>query len=195
MPPKLLGAPYTPPRVRRGDRVTCLYRDGDAIVSGWTDARIIWPRCRAVGGGAGSGLLMTEELRRAVLTESAAALKYWFGVGTKAVWNWRRWAGVGGIATTPGSRAAHRVACMAGGAAMKAKVWTDEERDARAEQSRQLALRPTGRWGAKGWKRREEKRLGRAPDETIALDLGRSTNAVRVKRTRMGIPAFRDRRM
>jgi len=56
---------------------------------------------------------MTEELARAVLTESAAALMHWFGVSSKAVWNWRRWAGVSGTATTPDSVEAHHDASEA----------------------------------------------------------------------------------
>lgn len=40
--PALLAGPYSPPPVRRGDRVTCLYRDGDAVVTSWTDAPIPW---------------------------------------------------------------------------------------------------------------------------------------------------------
>ncbi len=40
---KLLGAPYRPPALRVGDQATCLYRDCDVIVTGWTDALISWP--------------------------------------------------------------------------------------------------------------------------------------------------------
>lgn len=134
--------------MKKGDRVTCLYRDGDAVVGTWTAAPIPWPRCRAVGAMGGSGLLMTEELARAVRTESADALKHWFGVGTKAVWNWRRWAGVSGVATTPGSQSTHRTASFAGGAAMRAKEWTDAERDAISGRSK--GRRPE-RWGERRW--------------------------------------------
>jgi hypothetical protein len=62
---KLLFGPYRPPALQRGDRATCLFRDGDAVVTSWTDARISWPRCRAEGThGGGSGLLVDEELAR-----------------------------------------------------------------------------------------------------------------------------------
>ena len=60
---QLLHGPYHAPAVKRGDRVSCLYRDGDVIVTGWSDARISWPRCRAVQRG-GTGLLVDEELAR-----------------------------------------------------------------------------------------------------------------------------------
>ncbi len=33
-------------------------RDGDVIITGWTSARIPWPRCQAVGVKGGSGVLL-----------------------------------------------------------------------------------------------------------------------------------------
>src|SRR5438874_4584445 len=96
MPAKsnLLGGPYQPPALRKGDRTTCLYRDGDVVITAWTDAPLSWPRCRALQHRGGSGLLVTEDLVRAIRTESAQALKWWFGVSTHTVWCWRRAFGV-----------------------------------------------------------------------------------------------------
>jgi hypothetical protein len=34
--------------------------------------------------------LVDEELARAIRHESPAALKYWWGVGSKVVWKWRK---------------------------------------------------------------------------------------------------------
>jgi hypothetical protein len=31
--------PYRAPSLRVGERVTCLFKDGDVVVTGWTDAR------------------------------------------------------------------------------------------------------------------------------------------------------------
>ena len=59
--------PYNPPALRRGDRAACLFRDGDVIITGWSDARIPWPRCRRPGTHCGgSGLLVDAELARAI---------------------------------------------------------------------------------------------------------------------------------
>jgi len=58
---KLLYGPYRSPPLRRGDRTTCLFRDGEVIVTGWSDARIAWPRCRLICAQGGSGLLVDEE--------------------------------------------------------------------------------------------------------------------------------------
>src|SRR5262249_30547714 len=92
---RLLHGPYQAPPLRRGDRATCLLRDGDVVITGWSDARISWPRCRAVGTrGGGSGLLLDEELARAVRHESAAAIGYWWGVSEGVVWRGRQALGV-----------------------------------------------------------------------------------------------------
>ena len=73
---KLLHGPYFPPRLSRGERATCLYRDTEVIVTSWSNGRIPWPRCRVIGSrGGGSGLLVNEELLRAIRTESAEALR------------------------------------------------------------------------------------------------------------------------
>jgi hypothetical protein len=40
---KLLHGPYRAPRLRVGDRATCLFRDCLVVVTGWTDAPISWP--------------------------------------------------------------------------------------------------------------------------------------------------------
>lgn len=145
-PPALLGS-YSVPAVEVGDIEFCEYRLADCRVTSWNEAPIRWPRCNKLGVKGGSGLLVTEELVRAIKTESAMALMHWFGVGEKAVWNWRkRFVPGKGNWRTPGSRAELQKISEAGAAAIKTKEWTDEELQARSELSKRLGLRPT-RWG------------------------------------------------
>ena len=92
--PELLHGPYEAPALRRGDRTTCLFRDAEVIITSWTDTPISWPRCQRVGVRGGSGLLVTEELVRAIRTESSLAIQYWWGVRMETVWRWRKAFGV-----------------------------------------------------------------------------------------------------
>jgi hypothetical protein len=93
--------------------------------------------------------LVDDELARAIRQESAAAIKYWWGVGSNAVWKWRQ-ALARGCGKQPITR----------------PRWTTEE----------LAL------------------LGTAPDEEIALKIGKTKRAVGEKRCQLGIPNPCDRR-
>jgi hypothetical protein len=55
--------------------------------------------------------------------------------------------------------------------------------------------RSSGRpWGEQAWKREELDLLGTLPDAEVAARIGRTVNAVRVKRTKLRIPAARDDR-
>jgi hypothetical protein len=91
---RLLHGPYRAPKLHVGDRATCLYRDCDVVVTAWTDARISWPRALPVGRKGHPSILVNEELARAVRTEAAVAVCFWWGVSEGVVWRWRKALGV-----------------------------------------------------------------------------------------------------
>jgi hypothetical protein len=113
---RLLHGPYRPPRLRKGDRAMCLLRDCAVVVTGGTDARISWPRCRPVDVPRSyPSLLVDDELARAVRRESAAAVRYWWGVSEGVVWRWRRRRALGVTRTNnEGTRRRVRAASEAG---------------------------------------------------------------------------------
>jgi hypothetical protein len=165
MPAAALIGSYLPPAARVGRRVRCLYRGAWCKVTSWTEAPISWPRVLPAGGRGDPGLLVTTELRRAIRTESAEALKHWFGISTLVAWKLRTWAGVEGHTRTAGSRRLQQEVSERGAAGMKAKVWTEAELDARSELAKSLGLKPTGRWGRDGWTPEPDALLGTDHDD------------------------------
>lgn len=87
----LLGAPYLTPKVSPGDWIEDAER-GAVQVGGYTEtARIPWPRVKRTGKAS---LILCGDLIRAVRTESALAIKYWWGVSGVVVARWRKTLGV-----------------------------------------------------------------------------------------------------
>ncbi|HKB35614.1 MAG TPA: hypothetical protein VKD72_04115 [Gemmataceae bacterium] len=104
------------------------------------------------------------------------------------MWHWRRALGVGRT-DSPGSRRLIRAAAETGAEGIKRREWTDEEREQYRQRAVELDL---GRFLVaprleRQWKRAELRLLGTAPDEEIAARIGRTTTAVRIMRTRLGI--------
>jgi hypothetical protein len=193
-PPRLLAGPYTTPPLRRGDHAICLYRDADVTITSWTSAPIPWPRCYRPGThGGGSGLLVTEELVRAIRTESAVALKHWFGVSTSTVWSWRRTFGVAQWGTA-GSKQLHQEVSERAADVIRGTRQSKETIRRRMQTRRERGCPPPVRWTEDGWKPEEIALLGAMPDEELARRLGRSPTAVSLKRRRLKIPNPQDRR-
>lgn len=194
MTPQELVARYPPPfAAKKGTLVKCLYRQTECRVTSWTKAPLSWPRVQPLNQLGGSGLLVNETLVLAIRTESAESLKWWLGVSPGVVWKWRKMFGVGGTATTPGSKKAHHDASLRGAVTVKAREWTDDER---AELTQRLAKacsrvqRP--RWTPEngGWTAEELALLGTDQDKVLAKKLKRTVIAVTVKRVRLKIAAF-----
>lgn len=91
--PPLLGKPYRAPQCEEGDMLFCEHNDGDILVAGITEAPIPWP---AYVTPINPRLIpiLTGDLTRAVRTESAASVAYWWGVSRYTVRRWRRRLGV-----------------------------------------------------------------------------------------------------
>jgi hypothetical protein len=193
---KLLFGPYKPPRLRVGDRATCLLHDCTVVITSITDAPIPWPRCRALGPGrGGSGLWLGGALEEAVRRESAAAVRFWWRLSAATVWKMRQALGV----TRTNNEGTQRLvwhAAVRGAEAVKAREWTEPERAARRRLNAERNLGRNLRLGYHGprWTKAELDLLGRLPDDEVAARTGRTANGVRVMRTRLGIATARDRR-
>lgn len=88
---RLVGGPYYPPAVRRGDWLHDEIR-GLMQVGGYTEsARIPWPRVKRTGLAS---LIFCGDLVRAVQTESAIAIMHWWGPGSGVVARWRKHLGI-----------------------------------------------------------------------------------------------------
>ena len=187
---KLLFGPYRPPPLKRGDRAYCLFRGYVVVVTSWTDAPIPWPRCRILEGkGGGAGLLVEEELARAVRHESATAVCYWWGACDGAVYRWRKALEVTRTNNQGSQRLIHAAASL-GAEAMSQRGLTPEEVEQRRERALQMNLSQYLQPGYPGdwWTDEEMALLGTMADEAVAKQVNRTVQAVRQKRERMGIP-------
>jgi hypothetical protein len=178
---KLLFGPYQVPRLKRGDQAVCLYRDTDVVILGMSSGCIPWPRCRPVGGhGTGHGLLIDEELARAIRNEAAAAVAYWWGVTTVTVTNWRRALGV----TRTGNPGTHRLIRSAIGDLLKTRHGSGPAPGARVgpdgPKPRPLAV----------WSNEELALLGVVSDSEVSRRTGRSMRGVHHARKKLGVPAL-----
>jgi hypothetical protein len=163
----LLSGPYRPPPLKRGQRASCLRRDADVLISGWTDGRIAWPTCHAVGRrGGGSGILVDDELARAIKHESAAALMHWWRLSAKTVWQWRKTFNIA-RAGTPGSRRLIQAAAQQG-AARNEKSHTKWPSWSLNFSSTQLLAVPRSRckWSHSYWRHLVSASKGR--DQSVA---------------------------
>ena len=187
---RLLCGPYKAPPLRRGDRATCLYRDTLVIITSWSSGPIPWPRCRALDSpGGGSGLLVDEELARAVRNESAAAVMHWWAASMTAVCHWRKALGT---TRTDNQWTARLMLAAAekGAEAAKERLWTEEERERCRQVNAEKGLATNLVLGYHGplWAPEDIALLGTLPDEKVARRTGRTTEAVRQKREELGIP-------
>jgi hypothetical protein len=166
-------------------------RVGDVVVTSWTDARIPWPRCKRLQGKGRPALLVDEELARAIRSESAAALRHWWGVGVKLVWRWRQ--ALGGRTDNPGSARLIRAASAKGADEMRRKGWPAQAREEPRERAvaGDHAARLQPGYHGPPWTQEQLALLGREADELIAARIGKSRDAVRAQRVRRKIPPKR----
>jgi hypothetical protein len=139
--------------------------------------------------GGDSGLLVDEELARAVRHESVAAVRHWWGESGRAVWALRQALGVTRTANEGTARLV-RASAGKGAESVRGWEWTADERDRRRQlnAAKGLARNPiTGYLGA-WWTAEDIALLGTVPDEEIARRTGRAAGAVRRKRGELGIP-------
>jgi hypothetical protein len=182
---ELLQGPYTAPALHRGDRTTCLYRDAEVVITSWTDAPIPWPRCRAIGHRGGSGLLVDEELVRAIRSESSLALQHWWGVNAATVCRWRKAFCVAQWGTDGSQRLHHQVS-EAGADELRGKKRPRAAVRKQIETCRKRGYKPPQkRWDKTGWQQWQLDLLGTAPDAELAARFGRTVTAVRVMRWRL----------
>jgi hypothetical protein len=186
---RLLFGPYTPPPLHSGYKTYCYLR-GPVVITSWSDARFSWPRCRPIDArGGGSGLLLDDELARAVLHESALAVCYWWRVCDGAVCRWRRALAVTRT-NNEGTRRLYQLSAEAGAAGQsRGKPLPPEQVEQGRRLNRELNLSRHLQPGYHGprWTAEQLALLGTMPDEEVARRTGHSVNGVRVRRTRLGI--------
>jgi hypothetical protein len=132
----------------------------------------------------------TKQLARAIRTESAAAVEYWWGVADSTVTRWRVALGVQGREGTEGSRRLCQATRQKAHAAVRGKPLTPEQVERRRQTAAELNL---GQYlqaarEKRAWPEEHLALLGTASDSELAARLGQTENAVRIQRERLNIP-------
>jgi hypothetical protein len=206
--------PYRSPTVQLGDYLDCA-RFGRRRVTGFTQARIPWPR-------SGHSLILCGDLIEAVRRESELAIAHAWGVSVVIVWRWRKALGIGRI--TPGTRRLyeeyypHKIteaarekmhstwllpelreaaglrqrgkpahpATLAGLRAAARRPKSEPHRAAISAALRRRGRIPL-RPPGRAWTPEDEAILGRIADRKIAAILGCTLAQIRYARKRLGI--------
>jgi hypothetical protein len=192
--PRLLFS-YSTPSVEVGQFVQCTIR-GEVEVVKLSAGSIQWPIGRYPPKGRARFLIVMGDLIEAVRRESEEAVCHYWGVGRNTVWTWRKALRVSRT-DNEGTRRLMHAAARKGADAIKKREWSEQEREQRRRQTiargRNANITPgynLGPW----WTPEQLALLGTVPDEDLAKQLGRTTDAVRCQRTRRGIPSAKDRR-
>lgn len=186
---RLLYGPYRPPQVRLGGELFCSIR-GSVTFRKLSEGPIPWPCTGGGGGKRGKGsIVLCGDLVRAVKAESSLAIQYWWGVSVATVLRWR--AALEVEQFNEGTRELYRQNVP--------RIFTREKtklghRLAATPQVRAKALET---WRSRGiaseirWTDEQDALLGTMPDQEVALRMGCSDGAVRRRRCRLGMAAFR----
>jgi hypothetical protein len=188
----VLRGTYTPPALRRGDRTDCLVRDGMLVVSAWSDAPISWPRgCPPRQSPGSPSLIVDEELARAVRQESAAAIRYWWGVSNVTAIKWRKALGAN-RRNNEGSQVLIRDATTKARAAQN-PIRSAEYRQKQRENiiRRRLSGLAPELIGGKAWTPEQKALLGTIPDREIVSRTGHPYSSVKTMRLKFRIPCCR----
>ena len=167
---KLLFGPYRSPPLKPGDRTHSNLLVSLVFITSLSSASIPWPRCRSLKStGGGSGLLVDEELARAVRHESAAAVMHWWGASVGAVCRWRNALGVNRTDNEGTARLMH-AAAEKGAEAVKERLWTEEERECCRQVNAEKGLAANLVTGYHGplWRPEDIALLVRLPNEEPA---------------------------
>jgi len=128
-------------------------------------------------------------LARAIRTESAIAVGYWWGVSGGVVHDWRTALGVKRM-ENPGSRRLTLAASAKGADAIRGVELPPEAVERRRQTALELNLGQNLRPGYHGrlWTTAEVALLGKLPDAEVARRTARPCDSVRQKRSERGIP-------
>lgn len=127
---------YRTPRFRYGQVLQC-ERRGEVTIVAMTDAPIPWPIGCRDGVWA---IILFADLARAVMTEAAQAVAYWWGVKSNTVWTWRK---VLEVRYTRGTRRLHRQTALTPALVAARKKANTKARD--PERCRKIAAARTGK--------------------------------------------------